>query len=92
MALEVLREWNRDELDIGWEHARESMERTIRLAVSRRGIRAASLFEVDVLGAIPYEHPALPPAFVEQRYRRAQQTLRRATEAAHALCRSDKDE
>lgn len=92
MATEVLVEWHEDKLNEGWENARASIERTLKLAESKAGIKAAARFDVDILGAIPATHAALPKAFYEQRYRRCQGTVARAIEADRASFRGDTDE
>lgn len=77
----VLREWIRDELDIGWAQARKDIERTLTLATRKQGITAAVKDGIDVLGMIPAQHPALPEPFLSKRLEPCRKRVREAIAA-----------
>ena len=64
------REWVHDLLDEGWSEARKDVEALFTLATSPRGITARRSFHIDVLGAVPIDHVAIPKAVRTTRFAR----------------------
>lgn len=84
IAVDVLREWHRDQLRDGWSEAKKGIERTLKLAEHKRGVVIAAEHDVDVLAAIPADHVALPAQFREKRLASCRGRLLAAIAAARA--------
>lgn len=90
VAIEILRERHADLLDKCWQRARRSIERTLKLAASKRGVRVAARFDIDILNAVPVEHAALPISFLAERFPRCRESVGRSIEADRASRQADR--
>lgn len=78
------REWVRDLLDEGWPEARKDVEALFSLAASPRGIAVRRAFDIDVLGAVPIDHAAVPEAVRTTRFARCQAKIEAALSEGRA--------